>query len=122
MNSESTDRSEAAVPLAPEDIRAGDYVAMLHEVSEYFPIFCIDESWRKSGLLRLRELPESVTPMRVVRVCLPYVLVQHADRKPRTLDVRRHLLARVSAPFGREAFRRYRKKKKKKGGKLTRTN
>ena len=35
-------------------------------------------------------------PMKVVEVCLPFVLVERATGRHRTLDVRRHKLARVS--------------------------
>lgn len=97
-----------AQALAPEDIRSGDYVSILHMVGEFLP--CIDESpWRPIEPVRVLLLPWSVSPMKVVEVCLPYVLIRGMDGKHHTLDTRRYRLARVSKEFGRKAFKRFQK-------------
>lgn len=48
-------------------------------------------------------------PFRVVEVCVPFVLVAEPDGAHRTLDLRRHRLARVSDRFGQRAFARLRR-------------
>ena len=84
--------------LAPEDVRAGDYVAVLHVVYE-LPSFlwCGD-----AGTVRLDEpvripfMPkQGGVPLRVRSVCLPFILVKSPTGKLHNLDVRRHLLARL---------------------------
>ncbi len=96
--------------LPPEDIAAGQYVTVLHEVCEFLPWDCRQEaSWRPVQPLRTLCLPESGgVPMKVIQVCLPFVLVERPNGRHRTLDVRRYKLARVSDQYGDEAFRRIR--------------
>ena len=101
--------------LAPEDIRPGQYVSVLHVVDEYLPFGCLDgETWRRIEPVRVVWLPSSRgLPMLVIDVCLPFVLVKNSNGDCRTLDVRRHRLARISAAFGRTAFERAKAAKRK---------
>ncbi len=94
-------------PLAPEDIRPGDYVSLLHVVSECVPFFCIEDvQFRQIEPVRITHMPRSIEPMEVVEVCLPFVLVRLPDEKHQTLDVRRHRVARLSQRFGKKSFKR----------------
>lgn len=100
--------------LAPEDIRPGDYVAVLHEVYEYPTWF-----WCDGGLALPREEavrvrftpPDDAAPLKVEAVCLPFVLVRQACGRHRTIDVRRRPLARLAKSYGAAAWRTYRKAK-----------
>ena len=105
--------------LPPEDIVAGQYVTVMHVVGEYLPWDCdADAAWRGVRPVRTLWLPDAGgMPMMVVEVCLPFVLVQRANGKHRTLDVRRHKLARVSERYGDEVFKRIRQDKKKRNKK-----
>ena len=96
-----------AKSLAPEDIRTGMYIALLHDVEEFLPSVYFHEvpGGREVELLRVASLPGDVQPMKVVEVCVPYVLVRGISGDHRTLDVRRCRLARVTARFGQAAFR-----------------
>jgi len=102
--------------LAPEDIRPGYYVAVLYVIGEYVPWLALDEAgWRRAEPVRVQLLPRfGDHPMKVIDVCLPYVLVKEADGDYRTLDVRRHRLARVTRRFARTAFERVRAQQKRK--------
>ncbi|MHC4091351.1 MAG: hypothetical protein ACYSVY_13930, partial [Planctomycetota bacterium] len=105
--------------LPPEDIRVGQYVTVMHVLRESEPCDCeSDVAWRGVRLQRTLWLPWSGGwPMKVVEVCLPFVLVERANGKHRTLDVRRYKLARVSDRYGDEVFKRVREdqgKRKKK--------
>ena len=94
-------------PLAPEDIRPGDYVSLLHIVSEFVSFFCAEDvQFRQIEPVRITRMPYSIEPMEVVEVCLPFVLVRRPDNKHETLDVRRHKVARLSPKFGKKAFKR----------------
>ena len=106
--------------LPPEDILVGQYVTVLHVVGEYLPFDCdSDAACRGVHPLRTLWLPDSGgMPMRVIQVCLPFVLVERPNGRHRTLDVRRYKLARVSDQYGEEVFRHIRedceKRKKEK--------
>lgn len=98
--------------VAPEDMRPGDYVTVAHETAEF--IFCLDE-WRKQvEPTRVTFMPDCAgQPLRVVSVCLPYVLVRTPERKHETLDLRRHHLVRLSRAYGKQAFDRLGKSRRK---------
>jgi hypothetical protein len=95
--------------LAPEEVRAGDYVAVLHEFCELIPFMCAESSVLERGEpYRFRMTPAQAAPLKVEEVCLPFVLVRSAQGRHTMIDVRRVRLARVSQRFGRAAFRRMR--------------
>lgn len=105
-----------ARPLAPEEIRRGQFVCLLAEVDEYLPCIYLHEEpgLRKVELLRVQSLPcGEAQPLEVVAVCLPFVLAAKPDGEARTFDVRRHRLARVTAEFAEAAFRLARAKRKR---------
>ncbi len=95
---------EIARAVAPEDIRPGEYVSVLHVVCE-----CMPPPWERADwngrLSRVLLLPSgNPSPVQVVDVCIPYVLVKTARGKRRMIDVRKYRLARVSEEFGRRVF------------------
>lgn len=102
-------------PLAPEDVQPEQYVFVFHIVEELLPFWCLDENnWKKIEPLHFVLMPgREVAPLRVVEVCVPFVLVEQPDGNHRTLDLRRHRLARVSDRFGQRAFKRLRRKVKR---------
>jgi hypothetical protein len=111
---ESEPRLKTARPLAPEDIRPGQFVALLNVTAEYLPWYYLEEPrFDTPRPMRLTWLPDDVEPMRVSAVCLPYVLVRTVQRKHEVLDLRRHKLARVSSRFARAAFKSMKPRKKK---------
>ena len=112
------DNTNLSKELAPEDVDRGQFVCVLYIIDETIP-FCSDGNspWRRAEPMRYRLLPwRGVRPMRVIDVCLPYVLVKRADGYHQTLDVRQHRLARVSERFGRLAFKRAKADHKKRKG------
>ena len=103
--------------LAPEEVREGQYVVVHSRVIEMFAWWRLEcAPTEPASLDRLSVLPEcEPMPMEVVGVCLPYVLVRDVDDgRPRTLDVRRDRLSRVSGRFARSVARAYRPKKRPK--------
>ena len=93
-----------AQTVAPEDLRKGQFVAVLRRVIECFPFYC-DE--HRPVEERVRPVPVSFLPggmpavYRVEAVCVPFVLVERlGSGKARTLDLRRVQLASVDARFG----------------------
>jgi hypothetical protein len=106
--------STLARALAPEDVRPGDFVALLDEMHE-LPSFwwCLDSALHpRDRLVRLRMIPthESL-PLRVKSVCLPFVLTKQPSGQCRTLDLRRCHIARLDRTFATAAWKAYKKKK-----------
>ena len=89
--------------LAAEDIRIGNYVAVLHVIEQYMPLFCMDERTRP---LSVRLVPEDEAhPLKVLEVCLPFVTARKHDGSLVTLDVRRQELARLDDGYARRIIR-----------------
>ena len=114
-NREKCSEREAASlakALAPEDVRAGDFVAILDEVYE-LPSFYWDDGGAtpREEMVRIRYTPTSeAVPMKVRAVCLPYVLVKQPCGGKRTLDVRKSRLARLDRGYARSAWKAYKKR------------
>ena|SRR5690349_9822176 len=99
--------TSASTAVAPEDLSPGCYIAVLHVIAEHIPFASGAEFFEKhSAPIKFRWLPGTgCPPMKVIGICLPFVLVRQPNGKVRTLDVRRHRLARLSDQYGRKAFR-----------------
>jgi hypothetical protein len=110
--------STLAKSLAPEEIRAGDYVSVLLDVYE-FPaiVWCDDTSLiDHNKIIHLPFVPResSGEPLLVKAVCLPFVLVKHPCGKKRPLDVRNCRLARLDRTYAKTACKAYQENKPKK--------
>ncbi len=108
-------KTRTARPIAPEDIRKGKYVAVLSITHELLPLLC-ESAWlfERSQPCRIAFWPDEdeMEPVKVISLCLPFVLVKDARGRVRTFDVRRHRLAAVSEEFGRKCFKRARAARK----------
>lgn len=106
-----------AKALAPEEIRTGDYVALLNVVYEVPSFFWCDDAALvpREQPVRIQFTPETGSvPLKVKSVCLPYVLVKHPDGRKFTLDVRRSKLARLGAGFAKIAWKAIKSQRPKK--------
>jgi hypothetical protein len=108
--------SKMAKVLAPEDVRVGDYVAILHVVYELPSyLWCghsssvpIDEP------VRLALMPPlGGVPLQVHSLCLPFLLVKTASGALRNLDVRRHHLARLDTAYAETVWKASKKRRDK---------
>jgi hypothetical protein len=107
-----------AKALAPEDVRAGDFVAVLDEVFEAPSFFWCDSGalMSREEVVRIRYTPTGeAVPLKVMAVCLPYVLVKQPCGGKRTLDVRKTRLARLDRRYARKAWKAYKKREKSAG-------
>ena len=108
--------STLAKSLAPKEICAGDYVAVLHIVFEFPALVWVDDFSLidYDEMIRLPFIPnETGAPLRVKAVCLPFVLVKHPCGKHQTLDVRHHRLAKIDQAYAKLAIKAHQSKKKK---------
>lgn len=107
------DHLRTSSAVAPEDIRRGDYLAILRQVCEYVPLF--SEGKPEDGGLprRILLLPkQGGMPLRVIEVCLPFLLVEQVDGTHTTLDARRSRFARLTEEYARLATKRIRADRK----------
>jgi hypothetical protein len=102
----SKKKSSLACSIAPEDIRRGHYVTVLHVIDEYLP-FLFDKPGTEPVAIRWRPTSQA-QPLEVVDVCLPFVTVVKASGGVLTLDVRRHELARLDDGYARRVVKRLR--------------
>jgi len=105
-----------AKALAPEEIRRGDFVTPLYVVSEWPSWYWDDDDalHPRDELVRIRSTPcDEATPLEVIGVCLPFVLVETPQRDGKTLDVRRVRLARLDRTFAKRTRRALRRREKR---------
>jgi hypothetical protein len=104
---QSSAGSPIAATVAPEDLRRGDFVAVLSEIVE-LPSFWWAEilPGQRDQLVRLRRLPtEDRVPLKVKAICLPFVFVKSPTAEFRTLDVRLASLARLEKRYAKRVWK-----------------
>jgi hypothetical protein len=94
--------------LSPEDLRCGDFVAIVHETVEY-PSFW----WHADAhilppceAVRIRcHTDDCGLPLKIKAICLPFVFVKKPCGQYRTLDVRQQKLARLAPDYARPVWK-----------------
>jgi len=103
MPMEKTNQVKVARQVRPDDIRVGDYVAVLCETYEWPVFFCGTDFGPTSQ--RATMIPNATEdPVRIEAVCVPFVFVVDPGGERRVIDMRRVRLARVAKRFGRAVF------------------
>jgi hypothetical protein len=118
---ESTDQpsdksSTLAKALAPEEVRRGEFVTLLHEYAEVPTFFwCCDNTLLPpEEPVRIRFIPTTCgVPLKVKSVCLPFVFVKHPTGEERSLDLRKCRVARLAKRHALRAWRGYKKARPK---------
>jgi len=107
-----THETQVAKPVAAEDLRCGDVVTVLNEISELPSyLWCGDAQmlsphepvrvlWRGGG---------GGIPLKVKAICLPFVLVKSPAGCHGTLDVRESQLVRLRTDYASTAWQALRK-------------
>jgi hypothetical protein len=105
--------SSLAKPLAPEEIRMGDFVTPLHVFYDFPSFFWNDCAMgRREETVRVCYIPETGgVPLKVKSICLPFVLAEQPSGEQQTLDVRKVRLARLDARYAKAAWKVCKKKK-----------
>lgn len=114
------DPTTLAKTLAPEDVRRGDYVAVLDTEYEFPKIVwqCDSGAWGESQVIRVRLRPREGEPLlRVYEVCVPFVFVEPPNGAPSTIDLRSSRIARLDPDCAVRVWKRMRKT----GGKRSKT-
>jgi hypothetical protein len=104
----TTCETHVAKSLAPEDLRCGDFVSILYEITEYPSCF-----WCGDSRLLPPDEPVRVpyrtadcgAPLKVKAICLPFVFVRKPWGAHRTLDLRQHTLVRLTPDYARHVWK-----------------
>lgn len=109
------DEAALAASVAPEDLRCGDFVAVLNEVVEFPSFFWCDwESGDRDEPVRVRCAPaEPGTPWKIKTICLPFVFVKSPMGLYQTIDVRQVHLVRLTKRYAGTVWKTLRKCRKK---------
>ena len=107
----TSDETNVARPLAGEDLRCGDFVSVLYEIVEWPSFFwTCNPSLPADEPVRLPTRPsDSGTPLKVKSICLPFVFVKTPTGQHRTLDVRKHRLARLHDEYAEAVWKALRR-------------
>ncbi len=106
-----------AARVAGEDIKQGDYVAVLDEVLELPSFFwsCSGSMLPPDEMVKIRYRPSKAgLPFKVLAVCLPFVYVKLPRAELVTLDTRQTQIVRLHRKSARTAWRQLRAAGKKK--------
>ncbi len=111
------DNLSLAMTLAPEDVARGDYVTPLFEITEWPSwLWCDGGVYQRDEPVRICHLPQGEPQvLRVLRACLPFVLVRTPAGDERALDLRKCRLARLERKYGAAAWGSYRRRSKRLG-------
>jgi hypothetical protein len=105
MKVKEEDRPDCTVAAvtAPEDLRRGDFVAVLSEILELPSFLWCDVSARERGeLVRIRWLPtHDRRPLKIKQICLPFVFVKTPSGTFQTIDIRLTHLARLDRSYAK---------------------
>ena len=105
-----------AASVAPEDLKCGDYVAVLKEIIEVPSFHWFDITpCKRDELVRMQCIPTgSGVPLKINAVCLPFVFVKQPLGQCETIDVRRVQLVRLNEQYARKVRKRLRKQQQEK--------
>ena len=104
---QENDGTSIAAMVAPEDLRRGDFIAVLSEVIE-LPSFLWTETIpsARSELVRVRRLPtEDRSPLKVKAICLPFIFVRLPSGQFQTIDVRLASLVRLEKRYAKAVWK-----------------
>lgn len=105
-------KATLAKPLAPEELRVGDFVTPLHMVAEVPSFYWLSECWNLPAdqPVRIRfTCGSDGAPLKVKSICLPFVLAKQAAGAEITLDLRKCQLARLDRRHAKRAWKAFKK-------------
>ncbi len=109
--------TDAVRVLAADDVSVGDYLVVMN-VTLQIPSFYWSLDYQVSSrteLVHLSYMPgDCGSPLEVIAVCLPFLLVETFDGTRQTKDLRQCRVARVSPEFASKVRKSLAKNKKRK--------
>jgi hypothetical protein len=92
--------------VAPEDLRCGDFIAVLNVILE-LPSFlwCDSMAADSERMVRVRCFAwEGGMPLKVMEICLPFVLVKSPSGMFQSIDVRQVELVRLNKRYAKTTW------------------
>lgn len=104
----STEVSHVAARVAPEDLRTGDYVAVL-SITREFPSFY----WCSEMVSITPEVPIRIvfqdylsgTPLKIKGICLPFVFLKQPGGNHCNMDVRQVQFVKLNSEFAQMVWK-----------------
>jgi hypothetical protein len=107
-NAATHDETNVSRSLAPEDLRCGDFVAIVQEVVEWPSFFWPCDAQLLPPTEPVRLVCRGTgggTPLKVKAICLPFIFVKKPCGQHQTLDVRQHKLVRLSGLYAKAVWK-----------------
>ncbi|MEM9417835.1 MAG: hypothetical protein AAGA25_02115 [Planctomycetota bacterium] len=102
-----------ARPVAAEDLRVGDGVAVAYVTQQILADDDPPPDQTYNRIIKADLIPyDSGEPLRIVGVCLPFILAKNTCKRHVTLDVRRQHLVKLDLAYTRRAFKKLGGKKR----------
>ena len=99
--------------VAPDDIRAGQFMMTMHHLCQA-PILKDEGVEPEILVLQFTMRPyRTEIPRKVLSVCLPFVVLELADKSTEVVDTRSTRLSRVNKQFAKAARKPHQKKNEK---------
>jgi len=104
----TADTMSTAALVAPEDLRCGNFVAILSEIVELPSFLWLDwDRTHRGEPVRMRRIPlTSGLPWKVRAICLPFVFVESPYGKWETFDSRRAQLVRLKKSYAKTVWKK----------------
>ncbi|MBB6429038.1 hypothetical protein [Algisphaera agarilytica] len=103
----------AARTVAAEDLRVGDGVTVAYVTLQVLASEDPPPGETHNRVLKADYIPHDAgDPLRIVGVCLPFVLAENAYKRHVTLDVRRQHLVKLDSAYTRRALKKLGRKKR----------
>lgn len=115
MKTETPSTTDLSRPLAAEDVRCGDFVAVLYEIIDVpsYMWTCDSHLLPPDKPVRLKWWTSDCgIPLKVKAISLPFVYVRKPCGEHCTLDVRQHHLVRLGRSYARTVWKTMSKKAK----------
>jgi hypothetical protein len=106
----TADDTALAASVAPEDLRRGDYVAVLNEIFELPSWLWCDSMTPDEEPVRIKYCAtDAGMPLKIKAICLPFVFTKSADRQLQTFDVRQVQLVRLDRRYAKTVWKTLRR-------------
>jgi hypothetical protein len=103
----TTHSTSLAASVAPEDLKCGEYVAVLNEIVELPSFIWLDTvPSERDKMVRIRCIPDgSGVPLKVKAICLPFLFTKSPSGQFETIDVRRAQLVRLNEGYAKTVWK-----------------
>ncbi len=104
----------AVQSIAADDVSVGDFVVVMNVTLQYPSFLWCHEpvAFSRPEMIPLNWMPtDGGKPLKVIAICIPFLLVKKVDGTRETLDLRQCRIARISPEFAEKIRKAHAKNK-----------